>query len=125
MVKPELTASEACHRLASREGQKENKTMGIKGKPKAVRIDLKLAFLVLLIATTVWGIVFYFTFQDYQEYLEECRHSNLSEWGLANPYWEWNDGIYVVVTGEFLLLGWLTFLWKLLSTKVYPHMRAR
>jgi hypothetical protein len=35
----------------------------------------------------------------------------------------WNGGTYAFVTGEFLLLGWVAFLWNLLAAKVYPHLK--
>jgi hypothetical protein len=96
---------------------------GDRRNSKADTFDLKLAFLVLVISTTVWGIAFASTLREYQKYLEEWRHSDWSEWGLANPYWMWNGGTYAFVTGEFLLLGWVAFLWNLLAAKVYPHLK--
>jgi len=46
----------------------------------------KLAFIVLSIATIIWGIAFYYTLQEYRKFVE-----GLSElermWGLWDPWW--------------------------------------
>jgi len=97
---------EACHRLALKEGQKE------KGE---IMNKLKLAFIVLCVATIIWGIAFYYTIQQYHKYLEWVHEQPWSEWGLAHPFWAWNGGIYIVVSGYFLILAWGVFIWKLLS----------
>lgn len=81
----------------------------------------KLAFVVLLIATIVWGIAFYYTHQEYRKWYDEQQWD---EWSLRTPYWAWNGGLYVIVAGEFLLVGWLIFIWKLVSEKVYPYLKS-
>jgi len=70
----------------------------------------KLAFIVLLIATIVWGIAFYITRQEYHRYIEWFSQSEWAEWGLAKPYCGWNGGTYVCITAPFLLLAWIGFI---------------
>jgi len=70
----------------------------------------KLAFTVLLIATIIWGITFYYTLQGYREYCEWFDEQPLSEWGLRKPYWCWNGGLYVLVIGGFLTVTWIGFI---------------
>jgi len=70
----------------------------------------RLTFIVLLIATIVWGIAFYYT---------RARARLRTRWYL------WNGGIYIVVSGWFLFLAWFGFFGYLLSEKVYPHFKHR
>ena len=73
-----------------------------------------LAFMVLLIATIVWGIVFYYTLQEYHKYLEWLESQEWWElyekWGLLKPWWMWNGMVYVIVAGMFLLVAWVYFI---------------
>ena len=76
----------------------------------------KLAFVVLLIATAVWGIVFYYILQEYYEFVE-----GLSElermWGLWDPWWRWNGMPYIIVAGICLLFAWVLLIRRYLSSK--------
>lgn len=60
----------------------------------------KLAFVVLLIATMIWGIAFYCTFQEYRKYCELFRE--LEE--FPNQYYAWNGGLYVTIATSLLLI---------------------
>lgn len=82
----------------------------------------KLAFMVLLIATMLWGISFYYTTQGYCKYCEWFRES---EEGLPNPYYAWNGGLYVTIATEFLLLVWIPFIRYSVREKVYPYLKQR
>jgi len=64
----------------------------------------KLTFVVLLIATIVWGIVFYWSLQDYYKYVEEC-----GEWAIPKPYFAWGNAIYIIISGVALLCAWVVF----------------
>ena len=70
----------------------------------------KLAFTVLLVATIIWGAAFYYTLQGYREYCEWLDEQPWSKWDLREPYWTWNGGKYVAVTGVFLLFTWIGFI---------------
>jgi uncharacterized BrkB/YihY/UPF0761 family membrane protein len=76
----------------------------------------KLAFVVLLIATAVLGIVFYYILQEYYEFVE-----GLSElermWGLWDPWWRWNGIPYIIVAGICLLFAWVLLIRRYLSSK--------
>lgn len=85
----------------------------------------KLAFAVLLIATIIWGIAFYCTFQEYRKYCEWSRESEWGEGGLPNPYYTWNGGLYVTITTEILLLVWIPFIGYSVQKKVYPYLKQR
>jgi uncharacterized protein involved in cysteine biosynthesis len=74
-------------------------------RQKDVRNRFKLAFVALLIATIVWGILFYLILQEYREYIE-----GLSEleriWGTPTPWVDWNGMPYVILAGMGLLVAW-------------------
>jgi len=76
----------------------------------------KLAFVALLIATMVWGILFYLILQEYREYIE-----GLSEleriWGIIPPWWDWNGMPYVILAGMVLLIAW--------ALLIASYLRAR
>jgi len=72
----------------------------------------KLAFIALCVATIVWGTAFYYTRLEYTR----ARP--------ALPYLEWKCGLYVIVTGEFLILAWGVFFGKLLTRKVFPRLKG-
>lgn len=76
----------------------------------------KLAFVALLIATIVWGILFYLILQEYREYIE-----GLSEleriWGIITPWWDWNGMPYVTLAGMGLLVAW--------ALLIASYLRAR
>ena len=78
----------------------------------------KLAFVVLLIATIVWGISFYLILQEYYEFVE-----GLSEleriWGDWDPWWRWNGMPWVIVAGMGLLIAWALLINEAI------HARAR
>jgi len=76
----------------------------------------KLAFIMLLIVTVAWGIVFSCTFQEYQKYVEEWKQSN--EWGLPKTFQAWNSGLHVTITGELLLCAWVILIGSYLLRKV-------
>lgn len=75
----------------------------------------KLAFVVLLIATIVWGILFYLILQEYYKFVE-----GLSElermWGLWDPWWRWNGMPYVITAGIGLLCAWMLLIASYLSS---------
>ena len=79
----------------------------------------KLALIVLLIATIVWGIAFYHTVQEYRKYREWLESDELWEiiekYSLREPWWMWNGMRYICVTGMFLLLAWVSFIWVALE----------
>ena len=81
----------------------------------------RLAFLVLLAATIIWGIAFYYTLQEYWKYCEWVGGSH----ELPNPYHAWNGGLYVVVATSFLLVVWIPFIGYCLGERVYPYLRQR
>ena len=83
---------------------------------------LKLAFVVLLIATMIWGIAFHHTFQEYRKYCEWFRES---EEGLPDSYYAWNGGLYVTITTELLLLMWIPLIGYSVREKVYPYLKRR
>ncbi len=85
----------------------------------------KLAFVVLLTATMIWGVALHYTLQEYREYCEWFRGSKWGESGLPNPYYTWNGGLYVTVATEFLLLVWIPFIWYSLLEKAYPYLKQR
>jgi len=85
----------------------------------------KLAFAVLLVATTIWGIAFYYTLQEYRKYSEWFGESEWGEGGLPNPYYAWNGGLYVTITTEILLLVWIPFIGYSVRKKVYPYLKQR
>jgi hypothetical protein len=78
----------------------------------------KLAFVVLLVATIVWVIAFYYTLQEHRKYIawlesEECpiRERLKYLWdGWESAYWRWNGGKYVCLTAPFLLVAWICFI---------------
>jgi len=76
----------------------------------------RLAFVVLVIATIVWGIVFYYTLQEYYKFVE-----GLSElermWGLWDPWWRWNGMPQVIVAGICVLYAWVLLIRSYLSSK--------
>ena len=76
----------------------------------------KLAFVALLIATIVWGILFYLILQEYREYIE-----GLSEleriWVIITPWWDWNGMPYVILAGMGLLVAW--------ALLIASYLRAR
>ncbi|MDH5266486.1 MAG: hypothetical protein OEW62_02270 [Candidatus Bathyarchaeota archaeon] len=82
----------------------------------------KLAFTVLLIATIIWGITFYYTLQEYRRY---CEWFKGSEGELPNPYYAWNGGLYVTAMTEILLLVWIPFIGYSVREKVYPYLKPR
>jgi len=92
---------------------------------KLRKSEFKLAFIVLLIATIVWGIAFYYTLQGYHKYCEWFDEQPWSEWTLRRPWWEWNGMPYIIITGIFLFLAWFVFFWHLFTEKVYPHFKHR
>ena len=85
-------------------------------KQKDVRNWFKLAFVVLLIVTIVWGILFYLILQEYREYVE--RLSELERiWGIITPWWDWNGMPYVILAGMVLLIAW--------ALLIASYLRAR
>lgn len=78
----------------------------------------KVAFSVLLIATTIWAIAFCYTLQGYHEYCEWFDEQPWSKWALREPYYEWNNGQYVIFTGGFLLVSWISFAGLWLSERI-------
>ena len=69
----------------------------------------------------LWGAVFVFRLQDYNEYVkdyyekcEQARRRALEEYGYhvflaeAKSYWEWNNGGIISFFGLALLCVWIT-----------------
>jgi len=78
----------------------------------------KLAFIILLIATIVWGSAFYYTLQEHRKYIawlesEECPLIERLKYlwdGLDSAYWLWNGGKYVCQTAPLLFFAWMGFI---------------
>jgi hypothetical protein len=89
----------------------------------------KLAFIVLLIATIIWGIAFYHTRQEYHKYLEwlesdECppMEKLRYQWDGIGVYEEKFGGRYIYGTAPFLLLVWFFFIGYFLSERKKPTL---
>ena len=76
----------------------------------------RLAFVVLVIATIVWGIVFYYTLQEYYKFVEGLSELERT-WGLWDPWWRWNGMPYVIIAGICLLYVWVLLTRSYLSSK--------
>jgi len=81
----------------------------------------KLVFVVLLVVTIIWGIAFYYTFQEYRKYCELFRE--LEE--FPNQYYAWNGGLYVTIATSCLLVVWIPLIGYSLGEKVYPFLKRR
>lgn len=81
-----------------------------------------LGFLVLLIATMIWGVAFHHTFQEYRKY---CGRFRELEGGLPDQYYVWNGGLYVTITTELLLLTWIPLVAYSVREKVCPYLKRR
>lgn len=69
----------------------------------------KIVFIILLIATIIWGIVFYYVLQEYHKFVEGLDPL-LRKWGLWDPWWRWNGMPYILFAGFLLLLAWIGFI---------------
>ena len=78
----------------------------------------KLAFTVLLVATIIWGIAFYYTLQEYHKYCEWLDEQPWSKWDLKHPFWTWNGGKYVCVTGGLLFVAWMLLILSYLLRRI-------
>ena len=80
---------------------------------------------ILFIATLLWGVVFFLSLQDYNEYVkdyyERCeqeRRRALEEYGLNVDFWgpksyqKWNNGGVILLFGFALLCVWITIFLK-------------
>jgi hypothetical protein len=79
---------------------------------------------VLLIATVLWGVLFFFSLQNYNEYVkdydEECEearrkgreHGLIVDCWIAEPYREWDNGGVILLFGFALLCVWITIFLK-------------
>jgi hypothetical protein len=76
----------------------------------------KLAFVVLIIATIVWGIVFYHILQEYYKFVEGLSELE-RKWGLWDPWWRWNGMPYIIVAGICLLFVWVLLIAGYLSSE--------
>jgi hypothetical protein len=103
---------QAGHRLTLGEGKKRIRM-------KVSRFEL--AFVLLLIATMIWGIAFYYTFQEYRGYFELFRELEES----PNQYYAWNGGLYVTIATSLLLIVWIPLIGYSLGEKVYPFLKRR
>jgi len=65
---------------------------------------VKLAFIVFLTTSIIWAYTFIITFQEY-------RSAMLGQplW-LTRPYYDWNIGGFVCLTGGFLIFAWAFFI---------------
>lgn len=76
----------------------------------------RLAFVMLTVATIVWGIMFYYILQEYHKYVE-----GLSElermWGLWDSWWCWNNMPYVIIAGIGLFCTWVLLIASYLSSE--------
>jgi len=87
----------------------------------------KMAFIVLLIVTIIWGIAFYHTRQEYHKYVEwiesdECpiREKLMYKWDGIGVYEERFGGRYIYGTAPFLFIAWFSFIGYLLSERKKP-----
>jgi len=75
---------------------------------------------MLLILTTFWGVFFYRSIQEWNEYIEDCHesfeverqrileeHGILIDPSLTPPYWSWNYGGILLIVGFVLLSTWI------------------
>jgi len=69
----------------------------------------KIVFIILLIATIIWGIVFHYVLQEYHKFVEGLDPL-VREWGLWDPWWRWNGMPYILFAGFLLLLAWIGFI---------------
>jgi hypothetical protein len=76
----------------------------------------RLAFVVLIIATIVWGIVFYYTLQQYYEFVEGLSELE-RKWGLWDPWWRWDGMPYVIIAGVSLFCAWVLLIASYLSSE--------
>jgi hypothetical protein len=79
---------------------------------------------IALIATVLWGIMFFLSLQNYNEYVkdyhekcEEARrrgreHGLIVDCGIAKSYLEWNNGGIILLFGFAILCGWITIFLK-------------
>lgn len=93
---------------------------GIFGVTKRIKKKwLKITFVTLVIATTIWGISFYWTRQEYnasvQRFLEwvEEHYQETALWSYP-AYFEWDGGVYVCRSFFLLFCAWTVFivLWR-------------
>jgi len=69
-----------------------------------MKTKVKLAFLAFLTTTIIWAYTFIITFQEY-------RSAMLGQpWWLTRPYYDWNIGGIVCITGGFLIFAWTFFI---------------
>jgi hypothetical protein len=74
----------------------------------------------LLVATVVWGVVFYRSLREYREYSEDYYWQVQAEaqrveeqtglhvdGGIPPPYWAWAGGGIVLAAGGVLLCAWI------------------
>jgi len=79
---------------------------------------------VLLIATVLWSVLFYFSLQDYNEYIKDCEkkceearrrgreHGLIVDCWVMKRYREWNNGGIILLFGFALLCVWITIFIK-------------
>lgn len=80
----------------------------------------RVLVVMLLVATILWGIVFYQSSQEYHDYTkdywEQCwiemqraleEDGLYIDFGLPPSYWDWNGGRYVLISGYVLLCAWI------------------
>lgn len=89
-----------------------------------MKSSFKWALVTLSIATIVWFAALYVTLQQYREYVE-WFDEQYGEWGLRIPYYLWNGGVYVAITGVCLGTAWTVFGFCCLypSIQRLPHKR--
>lgn len=71
----------------------------------------KLAFVVLVIATIVWGATFYWSVQEYNKYAKWIWEHTFC---VPSPYEYWDGGPHIILSGFGLMLLWgLLFCWNI------------
>jgi hypothetical protein len=87
---------------------------------------LKITFVTLVIATTIWGISFYWTRQEYNASVQrflEWLEEHYQETPLCGypAYFEWDGGVYVWRTLFLLFCAWTVFivLWRTRLETIY------
>lgn len=76
---------------------------------------LKITFVVLVIATIIWGISFYRTRQEHNIYEQQFLEWYSEHWKevdlvVSVPYCSWNGGVYVCRTLYLVSCAWTVFI---------------
>jgi hypothetical protein len=92
----------------------------VERRPKKCRIKMKKmsrsASVVLITDTTVWGLVVYYTLQEYCKFVEGLSEFKRKR-GLWDPWWRWNAMPHVIIAGICLICAWALLIRSYLSSK--------